>query len=70
MEEQKLINIAASKQRYIIQLKLFGILTSSAVLIIFTGMVFCIAYIHKLKNDIVDEAITTLPLNIEIMMEG
>jgi hypothetical protein len=48
-------------------MKLFIILTSAAALIILPGMIFCIAYIHKLKNVIVDEAIITLPLNLDIM---
>jgi len=55
------------KKRYVIQMKLFAILTSAAALIILPGMIFCISYIHKLKNVIVDEAIITLPLNLDIM---
>lgn len=51
-------------------MKLFLILTSAAVLIILPGMIFCISYIHKLKNVIVDEAIITLPLNLDIMSQG
>ena len=34
------------------------------------GMMFCLWYIHWLKNYIVDEAIITLPLNIDIMSQG
>jgi hypothetical protein len=33
----------------------------------FPSMVFCILYIDKLKNFIVEEAIITIPLNIDIM---
>jgi hypothetical protein len=40
------------------------------VLIILPGMIFLLVYIHKLKNYIVDEAIITLPLNIDIMSQG
>lgn len=53
--------------RYLIQMKLFAILTAAAFLIMFPSMVFCILYIDKLKNFIVEEAIITLPLNIDIM---
>lgn len=51
-------------------MKLFLILTSAAVLIILPGMIFCISYIHRLKNVIVNEAIITLPLNLDIMSQG
>lgn len=58
------------KRHYLIQNKLFIILTLAAALIIFPAMVFCIGYLHWLKNYIVDEAIFTLPLNLDIMSEG